>query len=354
MASRTSFHTARGRLMTVINRFGGWYSPASAPHFDVNAPQHRFVQFLARMYAKAELPRHVQILEVIQVGREPLWLKEGWRTCRGSWHGYTMRLNIPDFYQRWAWFLSRYHEVYVQVLMRNALRKGDIFIDGGANNGLVTMVGAWLVGKTGAVHAFEPNATVHDQLVWHVNTNHLSQVTPHRAGLSDREETLTLRVPGSGNWGAGTFSSIPDRYGGVVSESCTAPLIPGDTLLPSLPTRPGCEMVIKLDIEGFELRALLGMEKILRERRPMVIMEMNSEMLGMNGVTFDHVFNHMTARGYRCFGFSDRRKIIRRHGVVLTPIPGANSPMPPDVAWIHPYSGIWQRLAGSMVEPAAT
>lgn len=349
MASRTLFHAARGWLMSLINRIGAWYSPPDAPMFDVNAPSRRIVQFFGRMYAKAELPRHIQLLEVLQVCREPLWLKEGWRECRGSWHGYRMRLNIPDFYQRWAWFLCRYHEMPMQVLLRHALKKGDVFIDGGANNGLVTMVGAWLVGKTGQVHAFEPNTSVYNQLKWHVDTNALVQVTAHRAGLSDREEELVLQVPGSGNLGAGTFSAIPGRYGGQIAESCTAPLVLGDSLLPKLPVRPGCEVVIKLDVEGFELRAIRGLEKTIRARKPMIVMEMNAEMLGMNNVTFDDVFNHMTSRGYLCFGFVDTRVIIRRHGLELREVRRTDAKIPADVAWIHPESGVWRRLASSMI-----
>lgn len=342
------FHAARGRLMQSINRFGAWYSPPSAPLFDVNTPGRRFAQFVGRLYARAELPRHVHLLECLQVGREPLWIKEGWRECRGCWHGYRMRLNIADFYQRWAYFLSRYHEMPMQILLRHALRPGDVFIDGGANNGLVTMVGAWLVGRSGRVHAFEPNTTVYDQLRWHVDTNRLSQVTAHRAGLSDREEVLVLQVPGAGNLGAGTFSALPDRYGGQVSGSCSAPLVLGDSLLDSLPSGPGCEVVIKLDVEGFELRAIRGLEKLIRTRRPMIVMEMNAEMLGMNQVTFDDVFNHMTSRGYLCFGFENTRVVVRRHGLELREVRRTDASIPADVAWIHPESTLWRRLLPAM------
>lgn len=338
----------RNVLIGSINRFARWYSyPEPNPNINVNGRLDRFFQFLARLYAKAELPRHVQVLEALQVHREPLWLKEGWRECRGIWHGYTLRLNIADFYQRWAYFLSRYHEFPLQVVMLNALKKGDVFIDGGANNGLVTLVGAWLVGPHGAVHAFEPNVTVYDQTRWHVETNHLNHVTVHKTGLSDVVEELVLQVPGSGNWGAGTFSAIPDRYEGQIAESCTAKTMLGDSLLPSLPKSPH-EIAIKLDVEGFELRALQGFDTTLRERRPLVMMEMNAEMLGMNNVTFDDVFKFMNARGYRCFAFREKRRLLRCHGLELTHIPDASHPLPPDVAWLHPESGMWNRLARYM------
>lgn len=342
MAASSLFHAARGRLMSYINRFGGWYSPAHAPHFDVNAPQHRFVQWIGRMYAKLELPRHVHMLEVLQVGREPLWVNESWRECRGCWHGYRMRLNVADFYQRWAYFLSRYHEMPLQILMRHAIQKGDVYIDGGANNGLVTMVGAWLVGRQGVVHAFEPNINVYNQLAWHVNTNKLAHVRAHQAGVSDVEETLTLRVPGSGNWGAGTFSALPDRYGGEFCESCTAQTIIGDSLIPTLP--PSAEVFLKLDVEGFELRALKGFDRMLRDSKPLVAMELNAEMLGMNGVKPEDVFDFMESRGYKCFGFEDTRKLVRRHGIRLFGLTRESKNMPPDVAWIHPQSGMWKRL----------
>ncbi len=339
---------ARSALLGGVNRFARWYSPADRP-IDINSPKHRFFQFWGRLYAKTEFRGAVKLLEAMQVANEPLWLREGWRECRGVWHGYRMRLNIADFYQRWAYFLSRYHEVPLQVLMRHALRPGDAFIDGGANNGLVTMVGAWLVGKSGVVHAFEPNVTVHEQLSWHATTNGLTQVTAHRAGLSDVEEELVLQVPGSGNWGAGTFSALPNRYGGAVAEKCVAHTVLGDSLLPSLPDPSRSQVVIKLDVEGFELRALKGFDRMLRERLPMVMMEMNAEMLGMNKVTFQDVFDFMEGRGYKCFGFGEAPSLIRRQALVLRPVLKATDWMPADVAWIHPKSGLWKRLERSMV-----
>ena len=222
------------------------------------------------------------------------------------------------------------------------LRPGDTFIDGGANIGLTSLVGAWLVGPRGRVFAFEPNPSAFEPLTWHVQTNGLMQVTPLRDGLSDSEQELRLQLPGTDNLGAGTFAPLPARYGGVIAGSCTARTIRGDDT-PNLPTTGN--LVIKLDVEGFETRALRGFERTLTTQRPLVITELNREMLIAAGSSPYELFQEMHGRGYRAHGFDSRAAIIRHRQPVLWHVPATGPRMPRDIAWIHPDSPAAARLS---------
>ncbi|MCH8270919.1 MAG: FkbM family methyltransferase, partial [Planctomycetes bacterium] len=83
---------------------------------------------------------------------------------------------MSDYYQRLDFYLRRYHDGPLQMLLWRVLRPGDTFVDGGANTGLVSMFAAWQVGPRGRVLAFEPNPTPRAQLEWHVRKNGLGQV----------------------------------------------------------------------------------------------------------------------------------------------------------------------------------
>src|SRR5215469_14253271 len=57
------------------------------------------------------------------------------------------------------------------ALLRLLLEPGDVFVDGGANVGLFTLVAAASVGPTGAVIAFEPVASTRAALLANVKLN---------------------------------------------------------------------------------------------------------------------------------------------------------------------------------------
>lgn len=296
-------------------------------------------------YARAELPRGVGLLEAGIAAMPDAWERDGERECRGIWHGYRLRLELSDYYQRFAHYLGRYHEVPLQLLVRRALREGDTLIDGGANNGLVSLVAAWRVGPEGRVFAMEPNPRVYERLRWHVECNGLAHVRALQTGLSDRDEELELCVPGRDNLGAGTCAPLPERYGGEVQHRCMVRLVRADACA-EIAVRG--ELMVKLDIEGFELRALRGMAALIERNRPLVVSELNVEMLRRAGTTGREVMEFMASRGYRAFEFGAMRAVVRVRRLTLREIDPARDELPFDVAWVHPQSAMWARLRACM------
>jgi hypothetical protein len=97
-------------------------------------------------------------------------------------------------------------------------------------------------------------------------------------------------------------------------------------------------------VEGFELRALRGLERTIERRRPLVITEMNAEMLAMAGTSPVELFAFFAERGYLPFEYTTRRAIIRHRRIVLRPIEPGSDRLPLDVAWVHPQSVFQSRL----------
>lgn len=285
-----------------------------------------------------ELPRSVGLAEVAAGAFEGAWPREGVREGRGMWHGYRVRLDCADYFQRLTWILRRYPDVPTQHLLWRVLRPGDTVIDGGANIGLVSLFAAWRVGAMGCVHAFEPNPAAAERLRWHVAANGLSQVMVHEAGLSDAEGEAELVVPGSDNLGAGTFAAIPDRYGGSVLARAAARLARADDLGLEIRGR----LVVKLDVEGYEVRALRGMASLLEAHRPLILTEVNPEMLAQAGASAGELAEFLMSRGYEPFGYSTQRAIVRERRLVLRRM--AVDDLPVDVAWVQPHGWHEPRL----------
>lgn len=257
--------------------------------------------------------------------------------------------------------------MHILSVLSHALRPGDQFVDGGANIGLVTLHAAGLVGadwagggsRGGRVDCFEPSRALHERLRWHVEANGLKGVRVHEVGLSDEPATLELRIPGFDNMASGTLGPIPARYGPDYHDACEARTVRGDDVLEEggAPSQAGgpcaagsqaggpCHgpLLIKLDVEGFELRALRGLRQTIEGRRPAILMEVNDEMLGVNGATPRDVYDWLSSRGYLCFAL-DRCGFRRRFRLKLHLLTPELLPWEQDVLWLHPSGAHWGRL----------
>jgi FkbM family methyltransferase len=134
------------------------------------------------------------------------------------------------------------------------VERRTVAVDGGANVGAYSRV---LMQRFEHVHAFEPAPDVYAALVRNLEEwGGLARVHAYPQALSDRTEAVTL--------GTRRGRRSPSRG---VTGSGTIPAIPLDALdLPDL-------AFLKLDLEGYEERALRGSERTLRRHRPWVMFE---------------------------------------------------------------------------------
>jgi precorrin-6B methylase 2 len=68
-----------------------------------------------------------------------------------------MELDLAAWSERSAYFLGRFYDLNLQMLMIQILKPGDRFVDIGANIGMLSILAARLVGPSGRVESFEPN-----------------------------------------------------------------------------------------------------------------------------------------------------------------------------------------------------
>lgn len=155
----------------------------------------------------------------------------------------------------WTFFLDQY--VYSSAAGRIAVRPGDHVIDGGTCFGDTAVAMALMAGETGHVYSFDPLGN-HLDVAWHnAGQNRISNITYFQAGLSDRVQA------------APPIRGVEFSAGFRVAVDETAiPLDTIDNLLAS--GRIPRVDVIKLDIEGSEVAALLGARETILRHRPML------------------------------------------------------------------------------------
>jgi len=316
--------------------------PQSTSHLTL---RQRLLCPFVRWYARREFPRKGQLLNWFGMNDQARWADAPVVVARERFHGYQMRLDLSDFFQRIAYFFGCYHEMHVQSVLQGGLRAGDCFVDGGANIGLLTLTAAGVVGPTGRVHAFEPNPTALERLRWHVERNHLCRVVVHPVGLSDVGESRTLTVPFKHNLAGGTLGPLPARHAGKAHERCPVETIRGDDALgDDDPARP---MLIKLDVEGFEERALTGLRGTIERRRPAILTEINRERLAVNGSSPIALHDLLSQRGYVPFAL-DRHGWRGGHRLVVRPIAREEVRAQPDVLWLTRDGPHWARFEAAM------
>jgi protein O-GlcNAc transferase len=152
--------------------------------------------------------------------------------------------------------------------VRRWLRPGMRAIDVGANFGVYTLAMARAVGNDGRVWCFEPTAETADFLERSLALNGCRHVNLVRAAVSDREGSIAFSV--------GTQSELnavagPGAPAGRIVE------VPAVTL-----DRKAAELgwqdidMLKLDVEGHELRVIQGATQFLRAQSPLVMFEVKA------------------------------------------------------------------------------
>jgi FkbM family methyltransferase len=223
------------------------------------------ISYLFRPYIRRELPGWGKIYRgfVGSYERNHIWKEAAPRIIRDKRYGKLRILDIREWSDRSFYFLGRWYDLETQLALDLILKPGDTVVDVGANYGHFSLSAAANVGETGKVFAFEPNPVVFARLRTHIALNKLDSVHVQNVGLADVERELELNVPQI-NSGEASFAET----GYEDAEVVTCPVLIGDNVIGDTETT-----LIKIDVEGFEMRVLKGLEKTIARDKPWIITE---------------------------------------------------------------------------------
>jgi FkbM family methyltransferase len=208
-----------------------------------------------------------------------------------------------------ALYASGTYEPQTLRVLRPLVAPGDVFVDLGANAGVVSLVAARWVGPQGRVLAVEPSAREFARLVDHAALNALDQLTPVRAAVVGTSGPRTLRLADPSRAGLNTLGDA-FAYEGIE----TAGYEPVEGLsLDDLVAGAGLDRVhvVKLDVEGSEAEALDGAATVLRTHRPILVVEVCATSLGASGASVAGLEARLRDAGYACFEIDDATGALR-------------------------------------------
>ena len=224
---------------------------------------------------------------------KPIVLRPG----TSDWH--VMKQIFVDQEYSTAWWPD--HHASVEARYRSALEQGlaPVIVDCGANIGLSAV---WFAARfpKARIYAVEPEPSNFEILV--ENARGYPNITPLRAGISDREGKISLSNAAGEHW---AWTSREDEAGAIETVTIAGILARVPNSVP---------LIVKIDIEGSEVE-LFRSNVEWAEKTPLIVVELHDWMGGWRGTghavlsrLVSHPRDYMQ-RGENLFSFShDLRK----------------------------------------------
>ena len=150
--------------------------------------------------------------------------------------------------------LKAYTDRAERQLLKRILPKGAVVVDAGANIGIYSRFLSRCVGPTGVVHSFEPSPENFSRLQRAVRK--LANVRLSQAALGERSGKSNLYVSDKLNVDHRTYATQGD----------SRRIVPIDIIALDDYFKSGQRVdLIKMDIQGYELHALRGGQRVLQE-----------------------------------------------------------------------------------------
>ena len=199
-------------------------------------------------------------------------------------------------------------------LIPSLVNPGDSVLDIGANYGMWVYPLSRAVGADGRVWAFEPIPFTVSTLRKVTALLRLKNVEIVPKGCASETGKIAFDVPvqnnGAISGGQAHFASRNDARPGREqharwhdSQEVTCEVVAIDEVVPEAAP----VSLIKLDIEGAELLALRGCDRLLTRNRPTIVCEINPWFLEGLGLHVSDMSGFLSAKGYGIYRWNNRR-----------------------------------------------
>lgn len=186
-------------------------------------------------------------------------------------------------------------------LLGDFLKKGSIFMDIGANIGLMSTIASKIVGEKGRVYAVEANPKTIEVLRHNCAINLCENIEILPIALASEKGSAILYENWNVNRGGASLISQGDEHGITVSKERL-----DDLFSPDSPVH-----LVKIDVEGFELEVLKGGFDWFKTQQPVFIIEVSTQRSNQEGATPESIMSFVAELGnysfYKQKGTKERR-----------------------------------------------
>jgi len=202
------------------------------------------------------------------------------------------------------------YETAIVSVMRSVLKKGDIFIDVGANIGYLSVVGAMLVGEEGEVHGFEPVPDYYNDAKMVADMNKSYAIVMNNFALGEKEEILEIQAVAEPFIGNSTF--LPELLSDKMEKkSVSVPVRRLDRYIDERIRDKNRIALIKIDVEGFESAVLRGLEGFFKNGyRPVIICEIRPLSGTRLGFSVAALSEYMQAYDYEAYRVETPKRAV--------------------------------------------
>ena len=164
-------------------------------------------------------------------------------------------------------FLSVYreYETFETDILKSIVKSGFNIIDLGANIGYYTLIFAKLAGPRGSVISFEPDHDNFQLLLNNIKANKFNNVTAVNKAVSEKNGTIKLFLSSHNNGDHRVYDS------GDARESVIIKTVSVDNYIDSISKNKIKIDLVKIDIQGAEFSAIMGMLNTLRNNNSIII-----------------------------------------------------------------------------------
>lgn len=211
-------------------------------------------------------------------------------------YGFLMELDVSDRIQR-LMYIKRSYETETCLALIPHLKSAECFIDIGANVGYFSLL-ACAVNSKARVLSVEPLPHNIEKLQKNRELNHFSKMEILDVCISDHEGTTEFVIPPGDECGWGRIA-YKEMFDGHRIQRTVDTV---DRIVARLKIQK--VNVIKIDVEGFEFKALLGMEQTLLAHKPVICIELNEPCLQDLNTSGNEIFQWLIARDYSLYSLT--------------------------------------------------
>jgi FkbM family methyltransferase len=213
--------------------------------------------------------------------------------------GSTISGNTRDVIGKYLYYFGVWEPNLTRWIERR-LAPGDVFIDVGANIGYYTLLASKVVGDAGKVVSIEALPTIFASLQNNLKINKAHNVRAVNSAAWDRQDRLTIYTRPEDL--AGQSTVMPDwARKWDLKDKSEVEALPLSSILK--PEEIRAARLIKIDVEGAEWRALMGMKSLMTESRNdlEIIVEVTPQMLNAESKTFQDVLDFFHEWGFHAY-----------------------------------------------------
>ena len=216
-------------------------------------------------------------------------------------HDSKMYMNPHDAILLSAAALNSF-EPFMTEIFEKELKEGDTVVDLGANIGYYTLLASRLVGKQGKVYAFEPDPKTYNSLIRNIELNKYSNVVAVQKAVTNKVGTAKFFVNDNPE-----FDTLyqPVNHNTFIE-------VETETLDRFFQDKDDIISVIKMDIEGGEMDAILEMGRVINQNKNLkLFVEFGPALIKRAGHSPEEFLHKLLSYNFQIYFIDEKGKRLK-------------------------------------------